>query len=199
MNFSIQKSKLQKLLNEHSKVVPIRTTLPVLSCGEFLVEKNNLTITTTDLDQTIISTLKIEDEKNGRVAVPMNKLVDIITALQEEKIKISVTEDNVVEINSQQGVFRITGKSGEDFPEITKPNKNETIILSGKEYLNLVEKTAFAASKDDLKPALTGVYINVELNQLTAVATDGHKLVKYEKTITSLNKSKQSIIIPIKS
>ena len=61
MNFSIQKNKLQKALNEHSKVVPIRTTLPILSCAEFLVTKNILTITTTDLDQTIISSIKIED------------------------------------------------------------------------------------------------------------------------------------------
>ena len=198
MNFSIQKNKLQKLLNEHSKVVPISTTLPILSCAEFSVEKNTLSIITTDLDQTIISSIQIEDEKNGKIAIPMVKLVDIITALQDEKIKISTTEENVVEINSQQGVYRITGKDGEDFPETTKPNKNETIILSGKEYLNIVDKTSFAASRDDLKPALTGVYIDANLNELTAVATDGHKLVKYQKTITSLNKSQQSIIIPTK-
>ena len=198
MNFSIQKNKLQKALNEHSKVVPIRTTLPILSCAEFLVTKNILTITTTDLDQTIISSIEIDDEQDGKVAIPMIKLVDIITALQDEKIKITSTEDNVVEINSHQGVYRITGKNAEDFPETTKPNKNEAIVLSGKEYLDIVEKTSFAASKDDLKPALTGVYIDVNLSELTAVSTDGHKLVKYQKTINSLNKSKQSIIIPTK-
>ena len=198
MKFSIQKNKLQKLLNEHSKVVPIRTTLPVLSCAEFSIQKNELKIKTTDLDQTIISQTTILDEKEGSVAIPMAKLVDIIGALPDEEIRFSTTEDNVVEINSKQGAYRISGKNAEDFPETNKPEKQDTITLSGKEYLQMVEKTAFAASKDDLKPALTGVYVNVESSQMTAVATDGHKLVKYEKKITNLNKTSQSIIIPTK-
>ena len=86
MKFSIQKNKLQKLLNEHSKVVPIRTTLPVLSCAEFSIQKNELKIKTTDLDQTIISQTTILDEKEGSVAIPMAKLVDIIGALPNEEI-----------------------------------------------------------------------------------------------------------------
>ena len=87
MKFSIQKETLLNLLIEHNKVVPIRTTLPVLSCALFKVEKNNLEIHTTNLDQTIVSLTEIKDEENGDCAIPMQKLFEIVSALPNEEIK----------------------------------------------------------------------------------------------------------------
>ena len=73
MNFSINKQTLFSVLAEHNKVVPIRTTLPVLSCSCFEIKENELSIKTTNLDQTIISKTTIKDEEEGSVAIPMNK------------------------------------------------------------------------------------------------------------------------------
>ena len=198
MKFSIQKEALLNLLVEHNKVVPIRTTLPVLSCALFKVEKSILEIHTTNLDQTIVSSTEIKDEESGACAIPMQKLFEIVAALPEEEIKITSNADYLVEINNKSGTYKITGRDTADFPEKTQETRKNTISLPGKTLINMINKTTYAASKDDLKPALTGVYLNLKENTLTAVATDGHKLVKLIKEIINPNKEEQSIIIPVK-
>lgn len=198
MKFSIEKEDLLSLLIEHNKVVPIRTTLPILSSAFFGVKKNNLKIKTTNLDQTIISTTKITDEEEGSVAIPMQKLVEIVSALPNEEIRINTNEDFLIEINSKSGTYKLTGRATEEFPETTSQTTRGKISLPGKTLLDIINKTAYAASKNDLKPALTGVYFNLKENKLTAVATDGHKLVKLKKEIINPNKEEQSIIIPVK-
>ena len=198
MKFSIQKNTLQKLLNEHNKVIPIRTTLPVLSCALFEIKKNMLLIRTTDLYQTIISSTTIKDESTGSIAIPMYKLNEIIQALPEGEIKINTNEDFLIEISNNQGSYKITGRDSQEFPEKTETTKESKLLLKGKELLEIINKTTYATSKDDLKPALTGVYFNIKENNLIAVATDGHKLVKFEKTLTNKTKTEQSIIIPAK-
>ena len=183
---------------EHNKVVPIRTTLPVLSNAFFSIKENTLLIKTTNLDQTIISTTSIKDEEGGSVAVPMNKLLEIVSALPNEEIKIVTNEDFLIEINSKQGTYKITGRGADEFPEKDKTETKKTISLPSKDFINIINKTTYATSRDDLKPALTGVYFNIEEKKITAVSTDGHKLVKYEKDILNPNKTEQSLIIPAK-
>ena len=196
MNFSINKDKLQNLLLEHLKVVPIRTTLPVLSCALLGVEKKQLTIKTTDLEQTILSTINIKDEKEGFVCIPMARFYEIVAALPSEEIKINSNEDNLIEINSNQGTYKITGRDPEEFPEKNEEKNREKFILEGEKFYNIIEKTGYATSKDDLKPALSGVYIKIEPNQITSVATDGHRLVKNEQQTET--KTTLALTIPYK-
>ena len=185
MKFSINKNILQNLLLEHQKVVPLRTTLPVLSCVFLKISKQTLTIKTTDLEQAIISSTTVKDEKEGVICAPMNKLCEIVSALPNEEIRITTNEDFLLEINSNQGVYKITGRDPEEFPESLPPKTKETIEIAGKDFADIIEKTIFATSRDDLKPALSGVYININKDKITAVATDGHRLVKYEKETES--------------
>ena len=196
MKFLINKDKLQKLLLEHQKVVPIRTTLPVLASAYFKTEKSSLIIKTTDLEQTIISKTKVKVEKEGSVCIPMLKLCEIVTALPNEEIKTSVNEDLLIEINSIQGTYKITGRDANEFPENPPVSQEENLEILGKDFLDIIEKTDYATSKDDLKPALGGVYLNIDKENITAVATDGHRLVKFIKN--KKTKIKQSIIIPSK-
>ena len=196
MNFSIDKNILQNLLIEHHKVIPIRTTLPILSTAFLKIEKNILTIKTTDLEQTIVSSTEIEDEQKGSVCIPMGKLHEIVSAMPQDKISFSINEDFLVEINNKQGAYKITGRSPEEFPEDPASKTTDKIKLQGELLYNIIEATAYAASKEDLKPALSGVYFNFKKDGITVVATDGHRLVKNivkEKTNTD-----QSLIIPVK-
>ena len=196
MNFSINKSQLQSLLLEHQKVVPLRTTLPVLSCAFFNVSGEELTIKTTDLEQNITSKTKIENQKEGSVCILMSKLTEIVSALPNEKIKINANEDLLVEINSNQGTYKITGREPSEFPESTEPQKKDTLKIKGKDFLNIINQTSFATSKDDLKPALSGVYLNITKKETTAVATDGHRLVKF--VLNRQGESEHSLVIPEK-
>jgi len=194
VNFSINKNQLQGLLLEHQKVVPLRTTLPVLSCAFFSISNNELTIKTTDLEQTIISKTKIENEKEGSVCVFMNKLVEIVSALPDEEIKITTNEDLLVEINNKQGTYKITGRNSAEFPENPPVQTKDTLKIKGEDFSNIIEKTSFATSRDDLKPALSGVYLNINEKETTAVATDGHRLVKFIKERNGSEKN--ALVVP---
>tara|TARA_Y100001970_G_scaffold118585_1_gene147159 strand:+ start:169 stop:1278 length:1110 start_codon:yes stop_codon:yes gene_type:complete len=196
LKFSIDKNIIQNLLIEHHKVVPIRTTLPILSTAFFCIEKNTLTIKTTDLEQTITSETTIEDEQKGSACIPMGKLHEIVSAMPEDKISFSVNEDFLVELNNKQGAYKITGRSPEEFPEDSKLETAEKIKLKGDILYNIIEATAYATSKDDLKPALSGVYFNFKKDGIISVATDGHRLVK--NTVKEKTNTDQSLIIPVK-
>ena len=196
MNFSINKNKLQELLLEHQKVVPLRTTLPVLSCAFLSVSEKTLTVKTTDLEQTIISKTEIEKEESGSVCVLMSKLSEIVSALPNEEIKINVNEDLLLEINSNQGTYKITGRSSDEFPESPSPQTKETLSIKGKDFSNIIDKTSFATSRDDLKPALSGVYLNINKKTTTAVSTDGHRLVKLIQE--RKGETEHSLVVPEK-
>jgi len=198
VNFSIDKKELQEALVEHCKVVPIRSTLPILNCALFSLHETGIRIKTTDLEQTIISQQKSTGDQEGSFAVPINKLLEIVTALTDKEITFSINEDFLIEINSKQGVYKITGKTPEDFPETPTPETSNVIDIESKTFINIIEKTGYAASKDDLKPALCGVLFLFKNNKITTVSTDGHKLVKHEEETTKKTKEETSIVLPLK-
>ena len=197
MKFNTQQSDLLKALIDVSKVVPTRTTLPILSCALFEANEDNLKIRSTDLEQTIIIKIKASVIEKGKVAVPINKMLEIVSALKNSNIEFSSVE-NEVEINSENGLYKIPNKDYSEYPDLPELQTTQKITLTNTEFLNIINNTAYAVSKDDLKPALCGVYLNIEENKATAVATDGHRLVKYEKKIETVLPEKISIIIPAK-
>ena len=183
-------------LNETNKVIPVRTTLPILSCVLIKAENEKLTLTSTDLEQTITTTLQSKTIQEGQVAVPNGKLLEIVSALPNNgEINVLIKEDFEIEINSSKGVYKIVGKDPSEYPETPKINQNQHLSLEGKELLDIIGSTLYAVSKDDLKPALCGIYFNIKENTITAVSTDGHRLVKLEKETKNKN-NEGSIIVP---
>ena len=197
MNFNTPKNKLLQALIEVSKVVPTRTTLPILSCALFEAKDNKLKIKTTDLEQTVIIDVEANIVENGTAAVPINKIIEIISALKEKEIEFK-SKETEIEINSDNGVYKISGRDYTEYPELPELKTTQSITLSNKEFLNIINNTVYAVSKDDLKPALCGVYLKIENEKATAVATDGHRLVKYETTLKTNQEKTTSIIIPAK-
>ena len=198
MNFSINKKQLHEALIEHNKVVPIRSTLPILSCVLFSLNERGLVLKTTDLEQTIVSHQEIKGDTKGSFAAPVNKLLEIVSAIQNEEINFSVNEDFLIEINTNQGVYKITGKEANDFPATPSPQATENIKVKSEQFVDIIEKTGYAASKDDLKPALCGVLFLFKENKITTVATDGHKLVKHEEETNNTKEKETSIVLPLK-
>ena len=151
MNFSIDKKELQEALIEHSKIVPIRSTLPILSCALFSLHKAGLRIKTTDLEQTIISQQKIKGDTEGSFAAPINKLLEIVTALTDVEISFSANEDFLIEINSSRGVYKITGKTPDDFPETPSPETTNNIVIENRSFVNIIEKTGYVSRHEVLQ------------------------------------------------
>jgi len=195
MKFTTRKNNLFEALNETNKVIPIRTTLPVLSCVLIKAQNNKITLIATDLEQTIISQTEGKVLEEGEIAISNGRFLEIIAALPSEELEISTKEDLETEINSSKGVYKITGKDPGEYPAVPEREKKQEITLQGSELLEIINTTLYATSKDDLKPALCGVYLNIKEDSVIAVATDGHRLVKYNKKIENKN-PEGSIIVP---
>ena len=178
MKFSTSKKELQAALQKLSKATPTRTTLPILNCVLITATNKKTTIRATDLEITINLEISVSIEEEGSAAVPLKQLYDITNELPETRITIIVDNRNKIEIKTNAGSYDLMGKQKEEFPATPKVDETKKINIQGKNLKKIIDSTLFAVSKDDLKPSLTGVLFSFKTSGITAVATDGHRLVK---------------------
>ncbi len=198
MRFVVSSAQLLKNLQKISGVISTNTVLPILEDFLFDIEKNKLTITATDLDTTMSVGMDIESKENFKVAIPARILLDSLKALPEQPITIAVDETtNGIEITTDNGKYKLSGENSADFPkEPTADGVDEVKLVSS--ILNKgVSKTLFAVSNDELRPAMTGVFFQLDDNGITFVATDAHKLVKFNRS--DVKGGNASFIVPKKA
>ena len=196
MNIILNKNILQKALQDLIKITPSRTTLPILHSVLFETENKNLIIRGTDLEVSMKINLNVDVENFTPFVISLKKLNEIVNEIKEEEINISIEKENKININSSFGTYSLMSKNPEEFPSWTKTSKENNINFNKNELIEIINKTNYAVSKDEIKPALQGVLFDGSQEKLNVVATDGAKLIKieYEKKET-LNKN---IIVPIK-
>ena len=198
MKFSTSKNELQQALQKLSKATPTRSTLPILSCVLITASNEKTTLRSTDLELTIDLELSVSIEEEGSAAVPLKQLYDITNELSETRITIIADIKNKIEIKTNSGSYDLMGKQKEEFPATPKIEEKNKISISGSIFKNIIDSTLFAVSKDDLKPSLTGVLFRFNSSGLTAVATDGHRLVKLLKEDYKSDSFIGDIVVPKK-
>ena len=199
MKFSVSSATLLKKLQLVNGAIGSNPVLPIMEDFLFTIEGNQLTLAGTDLETSITTNVEIMADGDGQVAIPAKILLDTLKALPEQPVTFSVNDDNYgIEITSAYGKYKLAGENGEDFPKIPQPDEVDTITMPASALANGVNKTIFATSSDELRPAMTGVYFQVDMNKLVFVATDAHKLVKYTLTETASD-SATSFIVPKKA
>ncbi len=183
MKFSVSSSDLLKQLQLVSGAIASNPVLPILEDFLFTIQDNRLIIAATDLETSITTGLDVMADGNGTIAVPAKILLDTLKALPQQPITFSYSEENFsIEITSAYGKYKLAGENGADYPSIPEPDTVDTVTLPSSSLSQAISKTIFATSNDDLRPAMTGVYFQVEPNKIIFVATDAHKLVKYTAT-----------------
>lgn len=199
MKFSVSSSDLLKHLQVASGAIGSNPVLPILEDFLFTIKGRNLTISATDLETSIVTTVDVNSDGDGRVAVPARILLDTLKELPGQPVTFNVNEENFgIEITSAYGKYKLAGENGDEFPNIPQPDEVDSVTMNSSLLGKAISKTLFATSNDDLRPAMTGVYLQVDFNKLTFVATDAHKLVKY--TFTNINSQvSTSFIIPKKA
>ncbi len=199
MKFSVSSSELLKHLQLAGGSIGSNPVLPILEDFLFTIENNKLTIAASDLETSITTQIEVRADASGSVAVPAKILLETLKALPQQPITFSVNDDNhAIEITSAYGKYRLAGENGQDFPRIPEPDVVDTVTIPGGVLAQSITKTLFATSNDELRPAMTGVYFQVDFNKLTMVATDAHKLVKF--TFGSLASDvSTSFIVPKKA
>ena len=198
MKFSTSTTELQKALQKLSKATPTRTTLPILSCVYIKTDKRKTIFRSTDLELTIEIDVPSSLEKEGATSLPLKTLLEITSALPETRITLEVDDKNRAKIITEMGEYDLMAKPPEEFPQPIKQENEKIIKIEGRDLKNIISATSFAVSKDELKPALTGVLFKFTSEGLIAVATDGHRLVKHKKNNIKTEKFNGEVIIPRK-
>lgn len=198
MRIATSKSDLQSALQKLSKATPTRSTLPILSCVLFEVENDEVVLRTTDLEITIVVQLSASIEEVGSAAIPLQTLLDITNELPDGRLTLAVNPQHRVELISDTGIYDLMGKPAEEFPARPDIDGRKAINMTAESLKAVIDMTLFAVSRDDLKPALTGVYCNFGDENLTAVATDGHRLVRYIRKDYEPGEFSGKIIVPKK-
>ncbi|RMF03868.1 MAG: DNA polymerase III subunit beta [Bacteroidetes bacterium] len=180
MKFSVSSADLLKHLQMAGGAISSNPVIPILEDFLFSIENNELTIAATDLETSIITKIEVMADQDGKVAVPAKILLETLKALPQQPITFSVNDNNFgIEITSAYGKYKLAGENGDDYPTIPEPDTVDTVGVASRALLKGINNTLFATSSDELRPAMTGVYFQVDFNKLTMVATDAHKLVKY--------------------
>lgn len=185
MKFVVSSTELLSHLNAISKVISSKNTLPILDNYLFQLEDNRLTITASDLESTLITSIELDNtEGTGDVAVPAKLLNDTLKEFPEQPLTFQINgENSAIDIYSENGKFSIIGQNGEDFPELPelKEEATATIDVNHDVLLNGITKTLFATADDELRPVMNGIFVELGNDDLTFVASDAHKLVRYKR------------------
>ena len=200
MKFVVSSTELLKHLNAISRVISSKNTLPILDNFLFRLEGKSLSVTASDLETTLITTMELDhSEDDGLVALPAKILLDTLKEFPEQPLSFQLDADTMgMSILSANGKFAIPGQNGEEFPNQPTLNpEHYTINVPHDVMLNGINKTLFATADDELRPVMNGINIEISPLEMTFVASDAHKLVRYKRT-DAKSDNEASFILPKK-
>lgn len=183
MNFIVSSTNLLRHLQSISGVLSTSNTLPILDNFLFDITDGELAISASDLETTMRTTMEVEATENGKVAIPAKMLLDVLKNLPDQPCTFKVDGSNFgIEIVYDNGKSKMVGFNGDDFPKTPTIDNSTSIRISGDIISRAINKTLFAAGNDDLRPVMSGMYCQFSPSDITFVATDAHKLVRYRRT-----------------
>lgn len=194
MEFKINSKVLEKLLSKVIPAVPSRTPMPVLENFLFEIKDGLLVVSATDLEIALRASVNVAAEENIKIVVPARLLYDVVRNLDETQIHFENTPNLKLKLKTDFGTYHISYSSNEDFPPIPAVSREIEISMSGIELKKAIEQTAFAMSKEDMRPAMTGTLFEFSTDGLRFVTTDGHRLVKYVYKDIKSEKNEQYIV-----
>jgi len=182
MKFIVSSTYLLKQLQVLGGVISNSNTLPILDNFLFDLDGTKLTVSASDLETTMSSVLEVDSQDKGTIAVPARLLLDTLKTFPEQPLTFVVEDNNTVEISSAHGKYALAYADGAEFPKAIELSDPSTTKIMGDILATAINKTLFAAGNDDLRPVMSGVFFQFSPEHLTFVATDAHKLVKYQRS-----------------
>ena len=182
MKFIVSSSYLLKQLQILGGIINNSNTLPILDNFLFDLNNNSLTVSASDLETTMSAVLDVESDSEGSIAVPARLLLDILKTFPEQPLTFVVEDNNTIEISSNHGKYALAYADGAEFPKAVELTDPSSTVITGDILATAISKTIFAAGNDDLRPVMSGIFFQFSDESLTFVATDAHKLVKYQRT-----------------
>ncbi len=201
MKFVVSSSELLGHLQAISRVISSKNTLPILDNFLFNLSGNDLEITASDLESTLITRMKLENtDGDGTIALPARILLDTLKEFSVQPLTFDINLSTMaVVISSENGKFNVVGQNGIDFPALPaiKKDKKFSFNINADVLLAGITRTLFATADDELRPVMGGIFIEASTDKITFVASDAHKLVRYQRSDAHADES-ASFILPKK-
>lgn len=183
MKFIVSSSLLLKNLSALSGVLNASNTLPILDDFLFELKDDILQITASDLETTMTVTIATsKSEESGAVTIPAKILLDILKTFSDIPISFSINKETLgVEISAGEGKYKMIGHSSDEFPQAPALDEVTSIKFQSSVLVSAFNRTIFAAGNDELRPVMSGIFCELTPDNVTFVATDAHKLVRYRR------------------
>lgn len=186
MKFIVASGELQKALNTVSGVISTSQSRPILENFLFELNENTVKITASDGETTLITSLEVKSEDQGRFAVPAKILQEFVKTYNEQPLTLSVKTSGenggILEILDEKDNFSVALDNAEDYPELPEFDASQSVQISAGILAEALSNTLFATSNDSLRPVMTGVLFQFNENETNFVSTDSHRLVVYKRT-----------------
>ena len=199
MKFIVNSGILLKQLQQISGVLNSSNTLPILDNFLLVVEKARLTVSASDMESTMTTTMTLDEGKTtGKIAIPAKILLDTLKSLPDIPLTFLIDDKTFgIEIVSENGKYKLSGFDGEEFPKVPALEGAESISIGSAILQKAINKSLFATGSDELRPVMSGVFFQMGAENVVFVATDAHRLVRYRRT--DIRSAKEtSFILPKK-
>ena len=181
MKFNVSSTSLCNKLQAISRVQNSKNSLPILECVLFDLSDNVLSMTASDSETIITTTIEVNDsEGSGRFAISSKTLISSIKEISEQPITFVINGDTQqVEVYYQNGKYNLMGSNADEYPLPTdNDNAGESLTIAAETLLRGISRSLFATADDELRPQMNGVFFDITPEYTTLVASDGHKLVR---------------------
>lgn len=200
MKFIISSTALFSHLQAISRVINSKNTLPILDCFLFDLQGGTLSITASDTETTMVTSVEVtESDSNGRIAITARTLLDAMKEIPEQPLTFNI-DDKTLEVIVQymNGQYSVMGQNADEYPQAaTLSDSAVHVNIPADTLLNGINRTLFATADDELRPVMNGIYFDITPENITMVASDGHKLVK-NQNLTIKGSEKAAFILPKK-
>ncbi len=183
MKFIVNTNQLLNKLQSVSGTIVSKPVIPILDHFLFDITDKKLTITGTDLETTMSTTMEVQSDEDIRIAVPSKMCIDTLKELPNQPVTFTISTDkNTIELKSEFGRYKLVGQNADDFPKIPESNAENSFSISSGVLSSSIAQTIFSSGNDELRLSLTGVYVQLFKDNAVFVATDANRLVKVERT-----------------
>ena len=199
MEFIISSASLLKGILDVSKAIPAKTALPILENFLFVLKDGKMEITASDQELTLRTVVEVnESAAEGSIAVPARQIIDLLKALPDQPITIKTAG------NDQEGSFECIWSNGNsslpyfsaaDYPEIKSTGSDAlNATFPASTLAEGISSTIYATADDEMRPAMNGIFFDMDLNSTTLVASDSHKLICYTTTEAKVGEKSSFIL-----
>ena len=197
MKFQVSSTLLYNRLQSLSRVINSKSTINILECILFEMEGNKLTLTASDSETTLVSTIDVEEpEGSGKFAVKANTILNGLKEFYEQPITIEVNNETYeIKVFYQNGKRSFVGQNADEYPlPLNIADDVQSISIDSTVLLNGLSRALFATADDELRPVMNGVFFDISEDYITFVASDGHKLVRDRNSSVKASQSTSFIL-----